>query len=211
MTINFGFSLIITGCYDGLCRVINENGEIITSAKHKKPVKFVKAFKDNNGQVNILVALKDQNIRYWKYLPDEKKCKLHMILKGHTECVEWIDINSKKNMAVSCGADKMIRLWQIEGKVDPVNPTEQPKTEEGEPTPKKKKTIDKRKLERAAIGMLEGHQATVSSVIWDEERLVSGSYDHTIRLWDVVKAKNISTIVSIAIWFQYSRSRLEIK
>ena len=51
---------------------------------------------------------------------------------------------------------------------------------------------------QAAVGdPLEGHTATVASVDFlpDGKRILSGSWDHTIRVWDAPRIQDVSTNV----------------
>lgn len=113
------------------------------------------------------------------------------MLKGHQLGVEALDFNPLGNMICTASTDKTIKIWDAEGRTNV----------DEEPSQKKKKTHDERKLENPCIGTLEGHKSTVSSIEWGEKGNVifSGSYDHTIRLWDVSRAHPITTIVRIII------------
>jgi WD40 repeat protein len=48
----------------------------------------------------------------------------------------------------------------------------------------------------ALINILEGHEEEVSSVAisTDNRRLVSGSYDHTVKLWDFASGTLLNTM-----------------
>lgn len=179
-------NLLITGCYDGICRIIDSNGKILSQAKHEKPIIDVATFKKNENTFLFATAIRDQNAHLWKY--SDKKCTPLLVLKGHQLSVESLDFNPSGNMICTASSDKTIKIWDAEGghNVDE------------EPQQKKKKTHDERKLENPCIGTLEGHKAAVTSIQWGEKGniIFSGSYDHTIRLWDVARAHTITTIVS---------------
>ena len=48
---------------------------------------------------------------------------------------------------------------------------------------------------------LEGHREAISSVQWlDSHSVVTSSWDHTLRLWDLQQAKQTSELVGNAFW-----------
>ena len=43
---------------------------------------------------------------------------------------------------------------------------------------------------------LSGHNEGISSALWlSEKEVCTGSWDHTIRIWDMEKAENTATLV----------------
>lgn len=44
---------------------------------------------------------------------------------------------------------------------------------------------------------LSGHNEGISSALWlSEKEVCTGSWDHTIRIWDMEKADNTATLVN---------------
>eukprot|EP01027_Heterolobosea_sp_BB2_P009949 GEZU01014655.1.p1 GENE.GEZU01014655.1~~GEZU01014655.1.p1 ORF type:complete len:524 (-),score=126.52 GEZU01014655.1:167-1738(-) len=121
---------IITGCYDGICRVMDpykvssdNNDFILATAAHPPgiSVKHVgivpyKLSREPNTPVSFLTTTKDEFIRLWKYTPGSKTCDLQLMLKGHSfsvECVDAVMPSSTTNsvFVATGGWDKTVRLW----------------------------------------------------------------------------------------------------
>jgi ribosome biogenesis protein len=175
---------IITGCYDGICRIINTSGTTIAEAKHETPIVDLSIFKNKNDSVSFVTATREENAFLWNY--QNKKCNLVSVLKGHSSNVEAVDFNPTGNLICTGSQDKTIKFWDISGQI----PKEEPKK-------KKAKTHDESNHEIESLGTLEGHKAAITSILWrkTENVLISGSFDHTIRLWDVSRASPIMTMV----------------
>jgi ribosome biogenesis protein YTM1 len=76
-----------------------------------------------------------------------------------------------------------------------INPDEEGPEEEENPK-KKKKTSGQKVQTRVPMLTLSGHSEGVSAVAWLEEQDVcTASWDHTIRLWDLEKAAQKSSLV----------------
>jgi ribosome biogenesis protein YTM1 len=91
----------------------------------------------------------------------------------------------------SASWDKSIRLWNSSRD-----------NEHSKATLSKKNK--KQKLQTAVInsetGSLEGHTGSVSSVSFDNESshiLYSGSWDHSVRVWDINTMENTHTMVLV--------------
>jgi ribosome biogenesis protein YTM1 len=104
---------------------------------------------------------------------------------GHTGAIQAI--SSFGGKLATASFDKFIKIWNVES---------------GDFAVSKKKNSKKVKLEESkvldSISTLEGHAGPVSSVVFDQdsENLVySGSWDHSVRAWDL--NSNINTITLV--------------
>ncbi|GAA5947516.1 hypothetical protein JCM3765_001712 [Sporobolomyces pararoseus] len=145
---------------------------------------------------NVLVSgSTDRTVRVWDL--DSAKCT-HVFL-GHTstvrclQIVEPINVNSDPNgepiweppypLVVTGSRDWSLRVWKLPfaGKdreyhpAEPMSPTEGGGAQDGEPT-------DNPYYEKT----LSGHRHAVRAVAAAGRTVVSGSYDHNVRVWDLL-------------------------
>jgi WD40 repeat protein len=155
----------------------------LIEAKNDHPVTDLATFV-KDGKVTFATTTKSQSGTLWRL--DKTQATVLAVLKGHSSEMECIDFNPLGNMLCSGSADNTIKIWETDGKT----------VKSDVPQSKKTKTHDARNLEIEPLGTLTGHQSAVSAIEWGSQGnvLLSGSYDHTIRLWDVVRAHPITTL-----------------
>ncbi len=185
--------MLFTGCYDGLVRIIDpSNGQLVSStAKHKFPIKGLVCQEDalfGNQSVLFVTASMDEQVRIWRYEPLQQKCSLQVSLKGHTDAIDCISMNEKRNLFVTGSQDKSLKIWELNAFQQYVSIGQK---EDEESVAVKKQKIQKQSL----IGTLQGHHLGISCVHWAKDgHIYSGSDDHTIHIWDVTKNQRINTL-----------------
>jgi len=108
----------------------------------------------------------------------EEPMKLEGILKGHTGWVTKIATNSvNKDVLVSSSRDKSMIIWKLEASVDDYGCSV---------------------LTGKPVKSLHGHNHFVSDVVMssDGQYALSGSWDKTLRLWDLNTGKSARQFVS---------------
>ncbi|XP_057807935.1 ribosome biogenesis protein WDR12 homolog isoform X1 [Salvia miltiorrhiza] len=187
---------ILTGCYDDLGRVWKAGG-ICTHVLdgHSGPLTSVCNLMPKVdsivGQV-VATGSKDRTLRLWKFgeedpIDQTKKIRSVKVLRGHTDAVQSIAAIPSGDVVCSGSWDCTINLWNTTAN-DPEDSVSVKK--------RKKGGQDKEALsEGEALTTLVGHTQCVSSVVWPQrETIYSGSWDHSIRRWDVETGKDSFTM-----------------
>ena len=122
------------------------------------------------------------------------------VFAGHQDAVECIDSSPDGSRLCSGSWDRTIRIWDSAFLCDGTTEAE------AAPSSKRRKDDDdeeegeKDKPEtdrKEAVAVLEGHTSVVNTVQWPTHmQLISGGNDCALRLWDVIKGTNVSTIHS---------------
>lgn len=111
--------------------------------------------------LNLIDARDGQIVTTWEAHPDRIWC---------------VDIHPSAGVAVSSGAEGIVRLWDID----------KPKN-----LPQGPPTLGRPAKPGKPIGAFAGHKDIVTFCVFspDGTRLLTGGWDHTIRIWDVAKRK----------------------
>eukprot|EP01118_Nematostelium_gracile_P009442 TRINITY_DN3186_c0_g1_i2.p1 TRINITY_DN3186_c0_g1~~TRINITY_DN3186_c0_g1_i2.p1 ORF type:complete len:465 (-),score=63.21 TRINITY_DN3186_c0_g1_i2:19-1290(-) len=88
-------------------------------------------------------------------------------LEGHTDQIRTVKFGDSQGLSLASGsADKTIRVYNF----------------------------DRNTKKHVSSHLFRGHTAAVSSLDFHSNQIVSGSWDKTIRIWDVVKGVTIRTL-----------------
>ena len=80
------------------------------------------------------------------------------------------------NRVISGSSDNTLRVWDVETKEIP-------------------RTLPARNFEtKDSLTVLQGHHDTVRAIVVSNSRVISGSADNTLRVWDVYAGRNISIL-----------------
>ena len=187
------------GCYDGLVKFWNGSGDVIRQyIAHLHPIKSCTAV---NG-TQFLTTADDGSVHVWDVARGEDAtngddARIVARLAGHRSSVESSSARPDGERCVTSGWDKEILVWKSGESLA----LEAASTGPNEPEPKRKKrglikesTLSNLSLEAKvadaaicnSIGSLNGHTQAVSGLRWvTEEHLVSCSWDHSVKVWDV--------------------------
>lgn len=189
---------IATGCYDNSVNVWNMKGEHkLTVMEHEAPVKAIGwiSVDDENGIGRMVSGSKDQTLKIWEWNVRTAKATCLFTCKGHERAVECLEVSPNKQQVASGGWDNLLKVWSTST------------IAEGGSSMKKSKTEEPNV--RTPIMTLEGHREAVSCVQWiDNSTIVSSSWDHTIKIWDLQMKAMKSEIPGNKSFFDISYSHL---
>lgn len=134
----------------------------------------------------------DRTVRIW----DLATGKNTHIFSGHTSTVRclaivrptWVDVDGrkerwpKKTLIVTGSRDNTLRVWRLPGRSDP----------EYRSTGADREDMDAGDVQDDAadnpfhLRLLQGHDQAVRALAAHGRTLVSGSYDCTVRVWDII-------------------------
>ncbi|CCE62702.1 hypothetical protein TPHA_0D00580 [Tetrapisispora phaffii CBS 4417] len=192
---NVNFTPEVTSLPGHLTSVITclqfEDNRIITGADDKMiriydavTKKFVNELRGHNGGVwalkydenGILVSgSTDRSVRIWDI--DLGVCT--HVFKGHTSTVRCLHIVKYKNIkyVVTGSRDNTLHVWKLPNKCN---------TEDKDKYPI---VYDSTEENPYFVGILRGHLASVRTVSGYGNIIISGSYDNTLMVWDIIKMK----------------------
>lgn len=185
--------IILSGCYDGISRLWNGNGEIISQTeRHNGPVKCVRWVEKNR----FVTSSMDQTIKLWKLKKKSNAttlCRCILEMKGHTMSVESVAVDLQTRKLLSAGADGNIGIWDIEENESII--------ENGEKSIKKRKEneLKSKIIIKNPISMIQGHSSSSSDIIFDSKDYTVGysvGMDHHIKTWDLITFSNVDTRVT---------------
>lgn len=170
---------IATGCYDNSINIWNMKGEHkLTVMEHDAPVKAISwiSLDEENGNGVLVSGSKDQTLKIWEWNIRNNSTNCIFTCKGHERAVECLSVSPNGRQIASGGWDNLMKIWSAST------------LEEGGSSSKKAKSEESNV--RTPQFTLEGHREAISSVQWiDSSTVISASWDHTIKVWDLnVKA-----------------------
>jgi len=201
-------SYFVTGSYDNLARVWMMNGrlhptEVATCTGHTDAINAV-SMTNRNNSISFVTASQDTTLRLWQ--GSQNGYHNIAIGKGHSASVQSVAIlqSSSEDTLSFCsgGWDKEILVWRYDQQV------QQSEESVSEHRKKRKLSSTKEKIsEMAPIKRLLGHSQCVSCAFWlDKNSVMSSSWDHSIKLWDVENGKDLTSMSSETVVLSISLS-----
>ena len=177
-----------SGCYDGFVRVYDCKSRkllLTSSSSHNGAVKDVAMRGDF-----VLSASKDRTAIVWKR--NKSSLERFALCEGHSDSVEAIAIRPGQSTIqfVTAGWDRTLRQYTLDEDED----------DEGKRSKRQKKNSTGESISSGLSRLqpqntLMGHTGSVTSATWiDATKLCTGSYDHSVRLWDMNVSVCESTI-----------------
>lgn len=179
-----------TGCYDGNIRLYNATGKCIaTEFGHKQAVKALAMTTTSDGVFHVASGGKDPNVRLWQVDPSASRPLQSVALcQGHQGSVEAVALEKESHKLASASWDGTIRLWDLPGKreID---------SDSGRVAKRQRKLLSSDQAQESLMTFTE-HTQCVSCVKWISANvLCSGSWDHSVKLWDITKGECSTTLV----------------
>nr|XP_018915276.1 PREDICTED: ribosome biogenesis protein WDR12 homolog [Bemisia tabaci] len=190
---------ILTGCYDNTLHIWNKKGEHkLTIPGHSGAVKAVSWITVNNDSALFASGGADQTVMLWEWNIRKNSVECVHVCRGHERSIECLTINLDATKIVSSGWDNLIKIWNAEMQ----------SSVEGEPEKKKFKSSDKNHI-RTPVMTLKGHKEAVSAIRWiAEDEIVTSSWDHTLKFWDVTLGGVKSELAGNKAFFDLDYSHL---
>ncbi|KAL2129800.1 hypothetical protein VTI74DRAFT_7291 [Chaetomium olivicolor] len=195
-----GQDRILSASYDGLLRIWNASGEVITtspSGSHGGHTASIKAAKFLTS-TQLASAGMDRTVRVWKYTDmghSSGELKPTLELYGHTGSIDSLEVDGASKRLLTASADGAIGFWST-------SKTSAPEADAsllpGAHTSKRRKlTTSVTAAQRGPLSMMQIHSAPASAAVFDpRDRTVaySASQDHTVRTIDLTTGSVVSTL-----------------
>jgi ribosome biogenesis protein YTM1 len=182
----------VTGCYDGKVRLYDKKGQCIaTTAAHSKPIKALATIRIDDKTAGVISGSKDQDVRMWRINLEDNTMVPLATCQAHADTVEAIAVNPAMDKFATASWDGSVQVWEtpsFTGDVDTAQKaTKRQRTSNGAAS----SVSDQR-----PVMSLTDHDQCVSSVCWPTAgRLCTGSWDHSVRLWDVERGECTQMLV----------------
>jgi len=168
--------LVLTGCYDNTVNIWSVQGEkVLVIPSHSGPVKAV-AWLDSQTFVS---ASHDQTVNMYSWNSQSNSVEQMNTCKGHERSVECVEVWRAANPVFASGGwDNTVKVWGGRLAGEEEVPAEGSQAKRAKPAG--------RGVTRTPLQTLGGHKEAVGGLAWLEEgELVSASWDHTIKIWDI--------------------------
>jgi len=148
---------------------------------HTGPIKSVAWMSASSAdEVSFATASHDFSLVGWKIDPADRKCRAINQYAGHTRSVECVASDPSFERFCSGSWDHTIKIWKPTSTA-----AEEELPEEVEGAPKRAK-VHFKTVKKHSLRTLKEHTLCVSSITWPTPyNIFSGSWDHTLRQWDV--------------------------
>ena len=190
--LSYDQSILCSGCYDGTVHLYKNGSEKLGSALVATgPIKCLNTM-ERKGKLWIASASLDHNLHFHTYDEEHGLQTYAQGMQDGLSCaMSSLDLAKSQRLASGDG-NGCICVWDIT------------KVEESssEPSKKRKTTFgsESKRIVRTDIVLESAHSQLVSGVSWGNHStdtngfLISGSWDHSIKLWDVEKQDCLLTL-----------------
>ncbi|KAK7027301.1 WD repeat-containing protein 12 [Halocaridina rubra] len=185
---------LLTGCYDntlhlwdaeGLHAGKGEKAHTLTIPAHKAPVKAVAWVHTNSPTKTFVSASIDQTAVVWVWQSDTNTVECVSECRGHSQSVECIAVSPSTKRFATGSWDNLLKIWSLSRKPLPEE-EEEAADDDDEQDRKKMRGSTKKPEKKTPIMTLAGHSESVGSAVWmSDEEVITGSWDHSLRIWDL--------------------------
>ncbi|KAI8828429.1 WD40-repeat-containing domain protein [Chytriomyces cf. hyalinus JEL632] len=187
-------SSIATSCYDGNVRLWSLTGSCIAVLKkHERSVKSVAWLSGNADHSRLISGGEDQSVYGWDYDAKSNKTRVSFECVGHKGSVDGLAVNQSRTQFASASFDSTIKLWNVDS-------TDEESSQANETMGSKRKRLEDAVITRKIpVLSMEAHVGPVTSICFSktegsDNTLYSGGSDHTVRIWDMEKGRNLHSM-----------------
>eukprot|EP00088_Acartia_fossae_P061745 TRINITY_DN7427_c0_g1_i1.p1 TRINITY_DN7427_c0_g1~~TRINITY_DN7427_c0_g1_i1.p1 ORF type:complete len:440 (-),score=81.86 TRINITY_DN7427_c0_g1_i1:83-1402(-) len=177
--------LVLTGCYDNTVNIWSTQGEKkLVIPGHEGPVKAVDWIECTDRGGIFVSASHDQKLNIYTWNRQQNSIENINTCKGHERSVECVSVSPNKKHFISGSFDSMVKVWGAtpSSQDDPSENNDGDGSQEA----KKPRPSASKPVTRTPLQTLAGHKEAVSGVAWrSNEELVSVSWDHTVKIWEL--------------------------
>lgn len=168
-----------------------ENGNPKPNVKlvgnHEQPVLALSSYSRTENNFDLASACQDGSVYVWSLQKNfeinekgqNETAFVNFELQGHQGAVEDVAFDPTGNLIATCGWDEDIKIWSLDDVIEDEEKNSKTKRKKIKETQTKNQKIKSR-------SSLLGHNQCISSIKWlSNDQIISGSWDHSIRIWDV--------------------------
>lgn len=155
---------------------------------HAQPVLGVSSYFRGGATFDLATCSQDGSVSVWHVNAEKRNAHNIFNLVGHDGAVEHVEFDPTGKLIASSSWDGEIKIWDLSDVEVKQNASEERKSKKSKTkeTSNNEGALNGAVTEISARSTFEGHMQCVSTLQWlDTERLVSGSWDHSLRFWDV--------------------------
>ncbi|XP_076461260.1 ribosome biogenesis protein WDR12 homolog [Babylonia areolata] len=195
---------ILSGCYDATARLWSQKGDLlVTIPGHSAPLKCVGWIRHDESEPvsSFVTGSHDQTALVWHWRRDTNDVDCLLSCRGHAASVDCVSVSPSGEQMCTGSWDKMLKLWSTDCTlVEESKDTERPSKKQ-----KSASTIQT----RVPVLTLSGHTEAISAVQWlDKQKVVTSSWDHSLRLWDMQAAQQTTLLPGTKAFLDVSYSQL---
>uniref|UniRef100_A0A7G3APY8 Ribosome biogenesis protein WDR12 homolog n=1 Tax=Lutzomyia longipalpis TaxID=7200 RepID=A0A7G3APY8_LUTLO len=189
---------ILTGCYDSTLNIWTTKGEHrLTIPGHTSPIKAVTWISLDADNGMFVSTSQDQTAMIWSWDIAKNKAECLYVCRGHERGIDCVDVSGNGQKMATGSWDTMLKIWSAS-----------PEESADEAAAAKKARMEQGKA-RTPLITLQGHKEAISAVQWiDNDTILTGSWDHTMKIWDLSLEGLKSEIVGNKSFFDVHFSKL---
>ncbi|XP_064614148.1 ribosome biogenesis protein wdr12-like [Liolophura sinensis] len=196
---------ILSGCYDNTVRLWKKDGTpLMAIPGHTDPVKCVCWIMQGEEPISTFASgSHDQTLLIWQWHREKNEVDCMHMCRGHAGSVDCVAADPTKTRICTGSWDKMLKIWSANISL------EEEFAEPENQSLKRKRTEGAKVHTRVPLLTLSGHSEGISSVCWLEvNQVCTASWDHTIRMWDIEKASQKSSLQGSKVFLDLAYSDL---
>jgi ribosome biogenesis protein YTM1 len=176
-------------CYDEALLKANPDAIAIWNiGAHSQPVLGVSSYFRGGSSFDLASCSQDGSVSVWHVEAVKRNTKQTFSLVGHDGAVEHVEFDPTGKLLATSSWDGDLKIWDLSDAEAAKGASEERKTKKS----KNKETNGSDSADKSVISEIEarstfvGHMQCVSTLQWlNPDQIVSGSWDHSLRFWDV--------------------------